>query len=112
MLCRRLWQPREEVSITICAFFSALQCVVKRDEVLEPPLDSRVVVSDVSDIFLSLVVRKNAKLRAPKVAAKALDRPYDAACIQLERRLMSLRGEGSAANISNGPHGAVELFSL
>ena len=109
---RRLWQPREEVSITICASLSLLWFVVKRGEVLEPPLDSRVVVSNFSDFFQNLVNRENARLRTPKVASKALDRPYDAACFQIERRPMSFRVEGSAAYIGNGPHGAGGLFLL
>ena len=112
VLSRRLWQPREGASIIICASFSVLQFVVKRGEILEPPLDSRVVVSSFSDIFRSLVVRENAKLRTPKVASKALDRPYDAACFQIERRQMSFQVAGSAVNIGNGPHGAVGLLLL
>ena len=44
VLSRRLWQPRDEINITICVSFSALWCVVKHGELLEPPLDSRVVV--------------------------------------------------------------------
>ena len=45
-----------------------------------------------------------------KVASKALDRPYDAACFQIER--MPFRDEGTVANISSGPHGAIGLFLL
>ena len=70
------------------------------------------MVSKFSDIFQSLVIRENAKLRAPKVASKALDRSYDAACAQNERRSMFSRVEDSAANMGNGPHGAVGLFLL
>ena len=73
VLSRRLWQPREEVSITIWVVFSVLECVVKRGEVLEPPLDSRVMVPNFFDIFQSLVDRENAKLRASEVASKALE---------------------------------------
>ena len=68
------------------------------------------MVSDISNIFQSLVVRKNAKLCTPKVASKAFDRPYDAVCFHIERRPMSFGVEGSADNIGNGPHGAVGLF--
>ena len=76
------------------------------------PLDSRVVVFNFSDIFQGLVIREKAKTRTPKVASKALNRPYDAACFQIERRPMSFRVKGSAANLGNGPHGAVGLFLL
>ena len=79
---------------------------------LEPLLDSRVVVPEFFDFFQSLGMRENAKFRTPKVASKALDHPYDAVCLQFERRPMSFRVEGSAANIGNGPHGAVGLFLL
>ena len=97
VLSRRLWQPREEVSITICASVSVVKCIVKRGEILEPPLDLHVVVPNFSDIFQSLLIRENAKLRIPKIASKALDRPYDAACFQIERRAMCFRVEGSAS---------------
>ena len=52
-------------------------------------MDSRVVVSNFSDIFQSLVIRENAKIRAPNVAAKALDRPLNVAFFQIERESCS-----------------------
>ena len=61
MLCGRLGQPRKEVSITVCASLLVLECVVKRGEVLEQPLDSRAVVPKVSDIFQSHVIRETRK---------------------------------------------------
>ena len=112
VMSRWLWPPREEISITICASLPVLERVVKRGEVLEPPLDSRVAVPDFSDILQGLVIQDNAKLHAPRVSLRALDRPYDAVCFQIERRLMSFRVECSAASISNGLHGAIGLFLL
>ena len=61
---------------------SVLECVVERGEILEPPPDSRVMVPNYSNIFQDLVIRKNAKLHAQKVAAKALDRTNNATCFQ------------------------------
>ena len=110
VLSRRLWHPPMEVSITICASLSVLECVVERGEVLELPLDSRVVVPNFSDIFHSLVMRENAKLCTPTVASKVLVRPCNAVCFPSERRPMSYRDGGSVAYIGNGPHGAVGLF--
>ena len=51
VMSRWLWPPREEISITICASLPVLERVVKRGEVLEPPLDSRVAVSNFSPTF-------------------------------------------------------------
>ena len=53
---------------------------------------------------------KKCDLRAPKVASKALDRPNTATCFQIEWSSKSFRVEGSAANLSDGPHGAVGLL--
>ena len=68
------------------------------------------MVPSFSDIFQSLVIGENAKLRTLKVTSKQIDRPHDAACFQIKRRSMYFRVEGSAANIGNGPHKAVGLF--
>ena len=51
-------------------------------------MDARIavfVVSDFADAFERVVVRKYAKLRAPKVASKEFDGPDNAASFRFER---------------------------
>lgn len=59
--------------------------------------------------FQFLVVRKNAKLCAPKVTPKALDRPSKATSFKIERSPAYFRVKGSTANIGDGSHGTVGL---
>lgn len=66
VLCHRLWQTAGEISITVGATCSVLECVIERGEILEPPLDSCDAVPNFSDIFLILVIRKKTELRAPR----------------------------------------------
>ena len=54
--------------------------VVERGEKLEPPLNARIVVPHYADALECLIViGKDAKLRAPNVASRALDGPDNAA---------------------------------
>ena len=73
-------------------------------EKLEPPLDSRIVVSHIDDDFERLVIPEDAKLRAPEVASKAFDDPHNAASSQVERSPAPPRIEGSAADVIDGPY--------
>ena len=108
----RLWQTGQEfdLSVGIGAALAVLEGVVKRGDKLELPLDAHVVVPHFADAFKRLMIRKYAKLRAPKVASKAFDCSHNAASFQVERSLVPLRIEGSAADISNGPHCAARLL--
>ena len=81
-----------------------LEGVVERCEKLEPPLDSRVVISHFTNAFEGLVIREDAKLRAPYVASQAFDGPDNAASFQVKRSPVPLRIESSAADVSDGPH--------
>ena len=71
---------------------------------LEPPLDSRFVVSYFADVFERLVIHEDGKVRAPEVASKAFAGPVNAARSQVERSPLILRVEGSAVDVSDGPH--------
>ena len=84
--------------------------VVERGEKLEPPLDSRIVVSRFADAFERLAIRKFSNLRAPKVASKAFDGPDNAASFHVERSPVPLGIEGSPADVCDGPHCAVRLL--
>ena len=55
-------------------------------------------------------MRKGAKCRVLNVAAKALDGLHNAASFQVERGPVPLGLESSAADISDGQHGAVRLL--
>ena len=61
----RLWYTRHEVGISVGAALAVLEGVVERCEKLEPPLDSRVVISHFPNAFERHVIREDAKLRAP-----------------------------------------------
>ena len=91
----RLWQMRREIGVSIGAALAVLQGVVERGEKLEPPLDSRVVISHFVSAFERLVIRGDAKPRAPEVASKAFDGPDNAVSFQLKRSPVPLRIEGT-----------------
>ena len=61
----RLWQTGQEIGISVGAALAVLEGVVERCEKLEPPLDSRVVIPHFANAFERLVIREDAKLRAP-----------------------------------------------
>ena len=99
-----LWKTTgQEIGISVGAALAVLECVVERGEKLEPPLDARVVVPHFADALERLVLREDAKLRASKVASKAFDGPDNAASFQVERSLVILGIEGSAADMRVGP---------
>ena len=56
------------------------------------------------------MVRKKSEFRTPKVAAKALGAPDDAARFQIEQSPVAFRLDGSAANEHDGANGVVVLF--
>ena len=74
----RLWQV-QEVGISVGVALVELEGAVECCERLEPPLNSRIVVSHFAAAFERLVIRKDGKLRAPKVASMAFDGPDNAA---------------------------------
>ena len=92
------------MGVGIGAAFSVLEGVVERGEKLEPRLDSRIVVSHFADAFECLVIREEAKLRAPEVAAKTFDGLENAASFQVEGSPVHIEIEGNAADVSDGPH--------
>lgn len=109
----RLWQTGKEIDNTIGASRSVLECVTERGEILEPPLDPRVVNPKFAVIFQKLVTRKNVKVRAPNVASKMLYCLNNVTCLQIQRSPnASLRVEDSTANKGDGSHGAVGLLLL
>ena len=61
----RLWQTGQKIGISVGAALAVLEGVVERCEKLEPPLDSRVVIAHFANAFERLVIREDAKLRAP-----------------------------------------------
>ena len=61
----RLWQTGQKIGIIVGSALGVLEGVVERCERLEPPLDSRVVISYIANAFERLVIREDAKLRAP-----------------------------------------------
>ena len=87
MLLARLCQTGQAIGISIGAALAVLRGVVERGEKLEPPLDSRIVVSHFSAAFERLVVQNSANLRAPGVLSKAFKRPRQ--CCQLLSRAES-----------------------
>ena len=96
----RLWQTGQEIGISIDATLAVLEDVVGRGEKIEPPLDARIVVSHFADAFEHLMIRKDAKLRAPKSRRG----PNNAASLQVDRGPVPLGIEGSTADVSDGPH--------
>ena len=97
------WQTGQKVGISVGASLAVLERVVECGENLEPPLDSRSEVSHFADACQRLVIRRYAKFRAPEVA-EAFNGPDNAASFQVERSPVSLGIEGSAADVSDGPH--------
>ena len=100
----RLWQTMQEISVAVIAALAVLQGVVDCGEKLEPPRDSRIVISYFADAFERLVIREHAKLRAPYVASKAFDGADNAARFYVKRSPVPLRIEGSAADERDAPH--------
>ena len=60
------------------------------------------MVPHFADALERLVILKDAELRAPKIATKAVDGPDNAASFQVERSPVPLGIEGSAADICDG----------
>ena len=106
----RLWQTGQEIGISVIAALAMLEGVVKRGETLKPPLYLRIVISHFGNACERLVIRGDAKLCVPKVASNAFDGPDSASSFQVRRNPVPLRIEGSAADVSDGPHGATRLF--
>ena len=87
-----------------------LDGVVERGEELEPSLDSGVMVPHFAYAFQGLVVGEYAELRAPKIAAKAVESPNDAAGLQIKRSPVTFRVERSSADVRDGFDGTVFLL--
>ena len=100
----RLQQMGQEIGFSVGVALAAIEGVVERGEKLEPPLNSRIVVSHFADAFERRVIREDAKLRAPEVASKAFDGPGNAASFHVTRSPMPIGIEGSAADVSDGAH--------
>ena len=62
------------------------------------------MISHFANAIERLVIREDAKLRAPEVATKVFDSPDYAASFQVKGSPVPLRTEGSAADVSDGPH--------
>ena len=52
----RLWQAGQTISAADSAAVAVLECVVEPGEVIQPPLDVRVVLPNFADVFQRLVV--------------------------------------------------------
>ena len=100
----RLWQTGQEIGISVGDSLTVLEGVVESGEELEAPLDPRIVVGHFADAFERLVIRKDAKLRAPEVTSKTFDGPDKATSFRVERSPVPLGMEGSAADVRDGPH--------
>ena len=61
----RFWQTGQKIGISVGAALAVLEGVVERCEKLEPPQDSSVVIPHFANVFERLVIRADAKLRAP-----------------------------------------------
>ena len=61
----RLWQTGQEIGISVGAALAVLEGVVECGEKVEPPLDFRIVISHFANAFERLVIREDAKVRAP-----------------------------------------------
>ena len=61
----RLWQTGQKIGISVGTAIAVFEGVVERCEKLEPPLDSRVVIPHSVNAFKRLVIREDAKRRAP-----------------------------------------------
>ena len=92
------------MGVGIGAAFSVLEGVVERGEKLEPPMDSRIVISYFDNAFERPAIREDAKFLAPEVASKEFDIPDYTASFQVKRGPVPLRIEGSAADVRDGPH--------
>ena len=65
VFCGRFWQTGQKIGFSVGAALAVLEGVIGRCEKLEPPLDSRVVISHFANAFECLVIREDVKLRAP-----------------------------------------------
>ena len=61
-------------------------------------MDSGVVLNNLGEALEGLVVRENAEGSTSQIFAEAFDAPDDAASLEIERCLVALRLEGSAAD--------------
>ena len=98
------WRTGQEIGISVGSSLAVLEGVVERGENVEPPLDAGIVVYHFPNALERLVIKKDAKIRAPKVASKTFDDPNNAASFQVERGPVPLGIEVSAAYIRDGPH--------
>ena len=55
----------QEIGFSVGSALAVLEDVVKRGETIEPPLDSRILISQFANAFEWLVIPEDAKLRAP-----------------------------------------------
>ena len=100
----RVWQTRQKIGISVGAAHAILEGVVERGEKHEPAPDSRIVVSHFADTFERFVIREYTKLCAPEVTSKLFDDSENPASFQVERSPVSLRVEGSAADVTDRMH--------
>ena len=56
---------------------------------------------NLGEAFERLVVRENAEGGTPQISAQAFNAPDDAASLEIERRPVTLRLEGSTADENN-----------
>ena len=63
----RLWQTGQEIGISVGAALAVLE-----GEKLEPPLESRIVVSHFADAFERLMTRNDAKTSCPRGSLEAV----------------------------------------
>ena len=61
-------------------------------------MDSEIMLSNLGEALEGLVIRENTEGGTPQTFAEALDAPDDAASLEIERCLVALRLEGSAAD--------------
>lgn len=66
----RLWEAGPKISITIGRSLAVLECVARRSEKSEPPLDVWAVVPHVDDTFQRLVIPKMCRTSRSKESLK------------------------------------------
>ena len=105
-----LWESRKKIGIAIGGASPVFQGVGVSGEELQLALDASVVFADLSNTLKRLVVRVDAELGGPEVAAETFDGPNDAAGFEVKRGPGSFVVEGGAADKDDGTNGAVGLF--
>ena len=105
----RLFQTGHEIAISDGIALAVLEDVVKRGEKLEPPLDSRNVISHFAYAFERLELRENAKACAPELTSKVVDERLWGTSVKEHHATIACDGVSSTVNRNlRGKRGIVE----